>query len=142
MALIKYSRPNVDLHSKNFSDILDEFFNESLNYRRDSFMPSVDISETETEFEVSVALPGMNKEDISVDLDNGHLSISGERKFEQEEEGKNYHRVESKFGSFNRSFQLPDSIDEESIEAKYENGVLNITIAKREEKVKKQIKIN
>ncbi|MFD2532919.1 Hsp20/alpha crystallin family protein [Gracilimonas halophila] len=142
MALIKYSRPNVDLHSKNFSDVLDEFFNESLNYHRDSFMPSVDISETETEFEVSVALPGMNKEDINVDLDNGRLSISGERKLEQEEEGKNYHRVESKFGSFNRSFQLPDSIDEESIEAKYENGILNITIAKREEKVKKQIKIN
>lgn len=142
MALIKYSRPNVDLHSKNFSDILDEFFNESLNYHRDSFMPSVDISETETEFQVSVALPGMNKDDISVDLDSGRLSISGERKLEKEEEGKNYHRVESKFGSFNRSFQLPDSIDEESIEAKYENGVLNITIAKREEKVKKQIKIN
>lgn len=142
MALIKYSRPNVDLHSKNFSDILDEFFNESLNYRKDSFMPSVDISETETEFEVSVALPGMSKDDINVDLDNGRLSISGERKFEQEEEGKDFHRVESKFGSFNRSFQLPDSIDEESIEAKYENGVLNITIAKREEKVKKQIKIN
>lgn len=142
MALIKYSRPNVDLHSKNFSDILDEFFNESLNYRKDSFMPSVDISETETEFEVSVALPGMSKDDINVDLDNGRLSISGERKFEQEEEGKDFHRVESKFGSFNSSFQLPDSIDEESIEAKYENGVLNITIAKREEKVKKQIKIN
>lgn len=142
MALIKYSRPNTDLHSKNFSDILDEFFNESLNYRNDSFMPSVDISETDDQFNVSVALPGMSKEDINVDLDNGRLSISGERKFENEQEGKNYHRVESKFGSFNRSFQLPDSIDEDSIEAKYVNGVLNITIEKREEKVKKQIKIN
>lgn len=142
MSLIKYTRPNVDLHSKNFSDILDEFFNDSLNYRRDSFMPSVDISETDNEFEVSVELPGMKKEDINVDLDNGRLSISGERKFEKEEEGKNYHRVESSFGSFNRSFQLPESINEESIEAKYDNGVLNITIAKREEKVKKQIKIN
>ena len=142
MALIKYSRPNVDLHSKNFSDILDEFFNESLNYRKDSFMPSVDISETENEFEVSVALPGMKKEDINVDLENGRLSISGERKFENEENGKNFHRVESSFGSFNRSFQLPDTIDEDSIEAKYNNGVLNITIAKSEEKVKKQIKIS
>ncbi len=142
MALIKYSRPNVDLQSKNFSDILDEFFNESLNYRKDSFMPSVDISETENEFEVSVALPGMKKEDITVDLENGRLSISGERKFENEENGKNFHRVESSFGSFNRSFQLPDTINEDSIEAKYNNGVLNITIAKSEEKVKKQIKIS
>jgi HSP20 family protein len=142
MALLKYSRPNVDLHSKNFSDILDEFFNESLNYRKDSFMPSVDIAETENEFEVSVALPGMSKEDINVDLENGRLSISGERRFENEENDKNFHRVESSYGSFNRSFQLPDTIDEDSIEAKYSNGVLNIIIAKREEKVKKQIKIS
>lgn len=141
MALLKYTRPSTNLHSKNFSDILDEFFNESLNQRRDSFMPSVDISETEKEFEVSVALPGMKKEDIHVDLENGRLTISGERKFENEENGKNYHRVETGFGSFNRSFQLPDSIDEESISAKYQDGVLNITINKSEEKVKKQIEI-
>lgn len=142
MALINYTRPNVDLHSKRFSDILDEFFNESLNYRNDNFMPSVDIAETENEFEVVVSLPGMNKEDINVDLDNGHLTISGERKMETEETGKSFHRVESSFGSFSRSFQLPDSIDEESITAKYENGMLNISIAKSEEKVKKQIKIS
>ncbi|MDR9418014.1 Hsp20/alpha crystallin family protein [Gracilimonas sp.] len=142
MALINYTRPNRDLQSKNFSDILDEFFNESLNYRNDSFMPSVDISETEDNFEVSAALPGMNKEDITVDLENGRLTISGERKFENEEEGKNFHRVESKYGKFKRSFQLPDTINEDSIVAKYEDGVLNITIEKSEEKVKKQIKIS
>ncbi|MBO6585747.1 MAG: Hsp20/alpha crystallin family protein [Gracilimonas sp.] len=142
MALVNYTRPNVDLHSKRFSDILDEFFNESLNYRNDSFMPSVDISETENQFDVSVSLPGMNKEDINVDLDNGHLTISGERKLESEGSGKNFHRVESSYGSFSRSFQLPDSIDEESITAKYENGILNITIAKSEEKVKKKIEIS
>ncbi len=142
MALINYTRPNTDLHSKRFSDILDEFFNESLNYKKDSFMPSVDISETEKSFEVSVALPGMNKDDINVDLENGRLTVSGERKFENEENGKNFHRVESSFGSFSRSFQLPDTIDEDSIVAKYEDGVLNITIDKSEEKVKKQIKIS
>lgn len=141
MALIKYSRPNTNLYSKNFSDILDEFFNDSLNFRRDSFMPSVDISETDKEFEISVELPGMKKDDINVDLQHGRLTISGERKFENEENGKNFHRVESSFGSFSRSFQLPDSIDENSVVAKYEDGILNITIAKSEEKVKKQIKI-
>jgi HSP20 family protein len=132
----------MDLHSTRFSDVLDEFFNESLNYRKDSFMPSVDISETDTGFEVSVALPGMKKDDIQVDLENGELSISGERKFENEEEGKNYHRLETGYGTFRRSFQLPDSIDEESIKAVYQNGVLNITIDKSEQKVKKQIKIS
>jgi len=141
MALIKYNRPNTDLNSKRFSDILDEFFNDSLRYRNDSFVPNVDISESDKTFEVSVALPGMSKEDINVDLDNGRLTISGERKFDSEENGKNYHRVESGYGAFSRSFQLPDSIDENSVAAKYENGVLNITINKSEEKVKKQIKI-
>lgn len=142
MALINYTRPSTDLHSKRFSDILDEFFNESLNYKNDSFMPSVDISETENNFEVSVALPGMNKDDINVDLENGRLTVSGERKFENEENGKNFHRVESSFGSFSRSFQLPDTIEEDSVVAKYQDGILNITIDKSEEKVKKQIKIS
>ncbi len=142
MALMKYTRPTMDLHSKQFSDVLDELFNDSLNYRKDSFMPSVDISETDTNFEVSVALPGIKKDDIQVDLENGELSISGERKFENEEEGKNYHRVETGFGTFNRSFQLPDSVDEESVVATYQNGVLNIMINKSEQKVKKQIKIS
>ena len=141
MALVNYTRPSTDLHNKRFSDILDEFFNDSLKYRKDSFVPSVDISETEESFEISASLPGMTKEDINVDLDNGRLTISGERKFETEDTGKNYHRVESGFGKFSRSFQLPDTIDQESIEAKYENGVLNITVNKSEEKVKKQIKI-
>ncbi|MEX0844143.1 MAG: Hsp20/alpha crystallin family protein [Balneolaceae bacterium] len=142
MTLINYTRPDTNLQSKRFSDILDDFFNDSLNTRTDSFKPSVDISETDNEFEVSVALPGMKKEDIQVDLDNGRLTISGERKFENEENGKNFHRVESRFGSFTRSFQLPDTIDGESIVAKYDNGLLNITIAKSEEKVKKQIEIS
>ncbi|HBQ59411.1 MAG TPA: heat-shock protein Hsp20, partial [Balneolaceae bacterium] len=83
-------------------------------------------SETDNSFEIEVALPGMKKDDINIDLDNGRLTISGERTFENEESNKNYHRLESGFGSFSRSFQLPDSIDEESINAKYENGVLDI----------------
>ena len=141
MALLKYSRPNLETEPKRFSDILDEFFNESMNYRNDSFMPSVDISETEDDFEFSVALPGLNKEDITVDIENGRLSISGERKFENEENEKNYHRLETGYGSFSRSFHLPDTVDENSIEAAYKDGILHITIAKNEQKVKKQIKI-
>ena len=141
MALIKYTRPNTDLFSRRFNDIVDEFFNNSDSYRSDSFMPSVDVAETDTHFEISAELPGMKKEDIQVDLENGRLSITGERSFRNEEEGKNYHRVENRYGSFSRSFYLPDSIDEDSISAKYEDGILNITIAKNEQKVKKQIEI-
>lgn len=143
MALIKYSRPSTDLFSRRFNDIVDEMFNTNngMNYRQDGFMPSVDIAESESEFEISAQLPGLKKDAISIDLENGRLTISGERKFENEEEGKNYHRVETSYGSFSRSFYLPDSINEESINATYTDGVLNITIQKQEEKIKRQIEI-
>lgn len=143
MSLIKYSRPSTDLFSKGFNDIVDEMFNTNngMNYSQDSFMPNVDIAESETQFEISAELPGLKKDAISVDLENGRLTISGERKFENVEEGKNYHRVESSYGTFTRSFHLPDSIDEESINATYIDGVLNITIQKQEEKIKRKIEI-
>lgn len=141
MALIKYTRPNTDLFSRTFNDVMDEFFSTAANYRNDNFTPSVDVSETEKQFEISVELPGMKKEDITVDLEKGRLTISGERKFENKEDGKNYHRVESHYGSFSRSFYLPDTIDESTIAAKYENGILDITIDKSEDKVKRNIEI-
>lgn len=142
MTLVRYNQPGNGLLSRNFSDIMDEFFNDVASNRRDSFTPGIDISETDNQFQVSVELPGMNKEDIDINLDNGRLTISGERTFKNEEKEKTYHRVETRYGSFTRSFQLPDNIDEESISAAYENGLLNITIDKSEDKVKKQIKIN
>lgn len=143
MALVRYNRPNTDVFSKTFNDIVDEFFNgNTSSYRSDNFMPSVDVSETEKQFEVAVELPGMKKEDITVDLEKGRLTVSGERKMESEEEGKNFHRLETRYGQFSRSFYLPDSIDENTIAAKYQDGILNITIDKSEDKVKKQIEIS
>jgi len=128
--------------SKQFSDIMDEFFNDAVNTRRDNFVPSIDVSETENQFMITAELPGMSKDDISISLENGRLSISGERNFSNEEQGRTFHRVETQYGSFNRSFQLPDNISEESIKATYENGLLNITIEKSENEVKKQIEIS
>lgn len=142
MTLIKYNRPNTDVRSKRFSDIMDEFFNDVVNTSNNNFVPGIDISETEDEFLISAELPGMKKEDISVNLDNRYLTISGERKFEKEENGKKFHRVETSYGAFNRSFQLPDNVEEESIAASYENGLLNISLKKAEDKVKKKIKID
>lgn len=118
MGLIKYSRPDSDILSRSFDDLFNEFFSNTPSYKRDGFMPSVDISESEKQFELSVELPGMKKEDIKIDLENGRLTISGERKFKNEENEKNYHRVESRFGTFTRTFHLPDSIDEDTIAAK------------------------
>ncbi|MCG8374458.1 MAG: Hsp20/alpha crystallin family protein [Balneolales bacterium] len=141
MALIKYRRPNSDVFSKSFNDIFDEFFSNTPSYRTDSFVPSVDISETDTQFEISAELPGIKKENINVDLEKSRLTISGERKMKNEEKGKNFHRVETQYGSFTRSFYLPDTIDEDSVQAKYEDGILNITINKSNDKIKKQIEI-
>lgn len=141
MTLMRYSRPNNNLVSKRFSDIMDEFFNDAVNNRHDNFVPSIDISESEEQFLITAELPGMEKDDITINLENGRLSISGERKFQNEEQGKTYHRVETQYGSFNRSFQLPDSVDENSIKASYKNGLLDISIDKNEEKVKRQIEI-
>lgn len=142
MTLMRYTRPSSNLASKRFSDMIDEFFNDAVNDRRDSFVPSIDISETDKQFIISAELPGMKKEDININLENGRLAISGERSFEKEEEGKTYHRIETNYGSFSRSFQLPDNVDENSIKASYEDGLLNITIEKGEDKVKKQIEIS
>lgn len=142
MTLMRYSRPNNRLMSTRFSDIMDDFFNDVVSSRQESFVPGIDISETEKEFHISAELPGMKKEDININLENGRLSISGERSFKNEDNGETYHRVETQYGSFNRSFQLPENVDEDSIKATYEDGLLNITVDKSEDKVKKQIEIS
>lgn len=141
MTLMRYTQPQRELANKRFSDIIDEFFNDAVSTNRDSFVPSIDISETDDQFLISAELPGMKKDDININLENGRLSISGERTFKNQEDGKTYHRVETQYGSFNRSFQLPDYVDEDSINASYSDGLLNITINKAENKVKRQIEI-
>ncbi|HEX6983361.1 MAG TPA: Hsp20/alpha crystallin family protein [Balneolaceae bacterium] len=128
--------------SKRFSDIMDEFFNDAVSSRQESFVPGIDISETDNQFHISAELPGMKKEDIKVDLENNRLTISGERSFKNEEDGETYHHVETHYGSFSRSLQLPDNVDEESVKATYENGLLNISLDKNADKVKKQIEIS
>lgn len=142
MKLIEYTRPRNVLRNKRFSDIMDEFFSEAIHNGKGSFVPSIDISETEDQFLISAEIPGVKKDDIDINLENGRLTISGERSFKDEEESKKFHRVETSFGSFRRSFQLPDNIDEESIDASYQDGLLNIGITKAENKSKKKIEIS
>lgn len=141
MTLIKYTQPNRDIFGKRFSDIMDEFFNDAVATRQHAFAPSIDISETDKQYLIDVEVPGMDKKDIELNVDNNTLTISGERKFEKKEEDKHYHRVESSYGNFSRSFTLPDNVESESIQATYNNGILHITIEKSEQKMKKQIKI-
>ena len=103
--------------------------------------PRVDIAETEQEFVIKAEIPEVNKEDITVTVDNGVLSIRGEKKREKEGEGKKYHRIERCFGSFSRSFTLPGNVDETKIKASFKDGTLNLHIPKIEEAKPKVIKI-
>jgi len=106
------------------------------------WVPRVDIAETDTEFEIKVEIPEVNKEDVKVAVYNGVLTIRGERKQEKEEHGKKFHRVERKYGSFTRSFTLPDNVDENAIKAAFKDGMLHLHIQKTEEAKPKVIEVN
>ena len=108
-----------------FDNFFDNIFN---NDHQNDFSPKVDISETDESFNFQFAVPGMNKSDLSIEINKGHLIVSGERKFDNEDE--NFHSIENGFGKFSRSFQLPDNIDESKINASHKNGILNISIKK------------
>ncbi|UOG74894.1 Hsp20/alpha crystallin family protein [Hymenobacter tibetensis] len=136
MSIQKYQDSFSDLASSNFSTMLDRFFNDSLASRGrvNSFSPHVDAYETEKSYEIEAALPGMKREDIKVDFHQGRLTIAGERQFRNEQNQRRYHMVESSFGSFQRSFQLPDTVDAGRIEASFEDGMLRVSVPKDEQK--------
>ncbi len=94
------------------------------------WVPSVDVSETEGEYQIKAEIPDVKKEDVKVTVEDGVLTIQGERKHEKEEKGKKYHRVERSYGSFIRSFTLPDLVDEEGVKAEFKDGVLNLQLPK------------
>lgn len=103
--------------------------------------PLVDITEDEKEFLIKVELPEVKREDIKVTVENGVLSITGERKFEKEEKNKKYHRVERAYGSFMRSFTLPENADGSKINAEYKDGMLKIHLPKTEQAKKKAVEV-
>lgn len=106
------------------------------------WVPRVDISETDNEFVITAEIPDVKKKDVSVTVENGVLAIRGERKQEKEEHGKKFHRIERHYGSFTRSFTLPDNVDQTKIKASFKNGMLNLKIEKTEAVKPKTIEIN
>ena len=108
---------------------------------KDTWAPAVDIYETNDSFVVSADLPGLNKDEIQIDLKDNTLTLKGEKKFEEKVSKDNYIRVERAYGSYVRSFTLPQNVDPEKIKAKYKEGVLEVTIPKKEEAKPKQIKV-
>jgi HSP20 family protein len=107
-----------------------------------NFVPPVDIYEDDHNITVQAEIPGVDEKDLDIRLENNVLSISGERKLENEEKKDNFHRIERQYGRFTRSFTLPSGVDPDSVNAEFDNGILKVTIAKREETKPKQIKIS
>lgn len=127
---------------KQFRDLEKEFYKYPSNEGVGGFVPVVNTREGEFAYHIDVDLPGVNKDEIKVDIHKGVLTVSGERKTKTEVKEEDYYKVETSFGKFSRSFNLPENADIENIEASGENGVLEVVIPKlSEEKHKKIIEI-
>jgi HSP20 family protein len=122
-----------------FEDAVARMFNEPRGSR--PWSPAVDIVETDNNLVIKADLPEVKLEDIEVRVENGTLTLKGERKFEKEEKTKGVHRIERSYGSFIRSFSLPDSFDTNNVNAEYKNGVLTITMPKKEAAKPRQVKV-
>ena len=123
-----------------FEDMMNRFFNEPVSARPG--YPAVDIAETENEIILSADVPGVKMDDIGVKVDNGTLTISGRREFQKQEEKGGYHRIERSYGSFQRAFTLPDSVDPDKVEADYQDGVLKVVLPKKEVAKPRTVKIS
>ena len=103
--------------------------------------PAVDIFETENELVLKADVPEVEMKDIDLQVENGTLILKGERKFEQEQSGRGYHRIERGYGSFVRAFTLPDSVDVDKVKAEYKSGVVTVTLSKKEVAKPKTIRV-
>ena len=134
MPVIKYTPFQNDLEDfpagmRVFQDSLSRLFSEPASR---PWSPAVDIYENENELVLKADLPDVDPKNVGIQLENGTLTVKGERKFEHQENGRGFHRIERSYGNFVRAFSLPDTVDAEKVKADYKNGVLTVTIAKKE----------
>lgn len=131
-----------DRMNKLFEDVMKAPYRPDEGLSASAWAPAVDIYETDKEIVLKAELPEMLEKDIDIKVEDNVLSITGERRMEKEVKEENYHRIERAYGSFNRSFTLPRTVDREGIKAAYKDGVLKVTLPKKEEVKPKQIKID
>ena len=135
MTLVKFANGQKN-HAVNpfFNDVFDSILNDSfLNDRSSNRVPAVNIAETENEFQIELAAPGLKKEDFKINLDKNVLSVSSEKKVENVEESKKFSKREYSYNTFTRSFTLPETAEYANISAEYTDGILKLSVAKREE---------
>ena len=110
-------------------------------FSRDTWVPALDVRESQDRFDVTVDLPGLEPDDVNVTFEDGMLSISGKREFSAEDRGETWHRIERSFGTFARSMRLPQTADTERIEATFEKGVLTVSVPKTEQAKPRTIEV-
>jgi HSP20 family protein len=145
MSVVRYDpfrdiRTLQDEVNRLFSSNLTRFFDDE-GIGRGAWNPQVDIYENNDQIVLEAELPGMNREDFDLSIENNVLTLRGERKFEKKDDNDNYHRVERSYGSFTRSFTLPQTVSSEGAVAEYKNGVLRVSLPKREEVKARKISI-
>ncbi len=144
MNLITYD-PFRELRS--LQDEVNRVFSSNLNRSGESGMgrgawnPSVDIFENKDHLVLEAELPGLSPDDVDISVENNVLTIHGERKFEKQDDGDNFHRVERSYGSFTRSFTLPPTVSSEEVDATFDNGILRVELAKREDAKPRRIEV-
>jgi HSP20 family protein len=136
MALLVKPEP----FTREIDRVFDAFFGQTDQGRR--WVPPMDLVEADAHFVLKADLPGLSEGDVNIEVQDGTLTISGERKAEHEQREKGWYRIERSFGSFNRSLTLPDGVDPERIEASFDRGVLEVRIAKPEERTPRRISIS
>ena len=147
MAIVRWMDPFRDVMgiqdrvNRLFEDVLARSRGREVGLEAGAWMPAVDIYETDDDIVVKAELPGVEKDQVGVEVKAGVLTLRGERKFEKEVKEENYHRIERSYGTFLRSFTLPASVEEDKVSAKLTGGVLEIHLPKKAEAKPKQIKI-
>lgn len=148
MAIVRWWDPMRDLSS--IQEKMNQLFEDTFSRTRGRdealgkgmWTPAVDIFETEDAVVVKAEIPGVERDQIAVEIKDGILTLHGERKFEKEVKEENYHRIERAYGTFHRSFSLPSSVEQDKISAKFNEGVLEVTLPKKERAKPKQIKVD
>ncbi len=143
MTLVKYN-PFADVDDvptglRVFQDTINRLLSDQTTTR--PWAPAVDILETDNELVLKADIPGVDPKDVDIQLENGTLTLKGERKFEREENNKGFHRLERSYGSFVRYFTVPETVESENVRAVFDNGVLTVTLPKKEVAKPKAIKV-
>ncbi len=146
MAIVRW-KPFRDMVSiqDEMNKLFDDFFGRPVartDWTEGVWSPSVDVSEDKDNVVIKAEMPGMNKDDVKISIQDNVLTLKGEKRQEKEEKDKNYHRIERSYGSFCRSFQLPTSVKSDKIKANYKDGVLSVMLPKTEEVKPKEIPIS